>query len=189
MNLRFSLLGLVGLVSFAALACAALVEPGDGWLSVVVTIVVFLGIGHALRAVLHGGESRAASVGWLVFVVGYLALALGPWIGEHIGPGLLSSKGLTHAQVRWRKEDPNNPSALNQVINLNTGDIDLSYMTSINSWVYLQGVPASGMAVPGPNHFRLSGHWLFAWLAGWLGAALAVRFHRRRAAAAESPAT
>jgi hypothetical protein len=93
---------LVALISFAGLTSAALVRPGPEWLSVVVTLTVIVVVVQVLRAVLHQGEQRAAAVGWLLFVVSYLTLAIGPWLGDQIGPSLLSSRGLAHAQIQWR---------------------------------------------------------------------------------------
>src|SRR5262245_57859282 len=104
MSLRFSLLGLVALVSFAGLASAALVRPGPQWLSLVVTLTVVMIVAQSLRAVLQDGESRAAAIGWLLFAVAYLALTIGPWLGSVVGPNLLSSQALNYAQVQWRKE-------------------------------------------------------------------------------------
>ena len=183
MSLRFSLLGLIGLVTLSALACAALVKPGPGWLSVVVSLTAAAVGAQALRAMFARGESRAAAVGWLVFAVGYLAVSLGPWLGQHVGPQLASSKALALAQVRWRKEDPTATQSQyeQQMIQQLWG---LDYMGSTGRW-NLSGIPVAAPLVPNVrpvNCFQLSGHWLFAWLAGWLGAVLAGHFQRRRGA-------
>jgi hypothetical protein len=196
MMLRFSLLQLVGLVSLAGLASAALVHPGPGWLSVVVTLTVAVIAGQTLRAVLLVGEARAAAIGWLLFAVAYLALAVGPWLGEQVGPSLLSSKGLAYAQVQWRKESSEEAYSADYLRRLSldlTGVPTIYDGTSntlvwttevnVNTWGYGQpsGLwwPVNAAAASPVNCFRVSGHWLFAWVAGWLGAAIAVMLQRR----------
>jgi hypothetical protein len=195
MMLRFSLLQLVGLVSLAGLASAALVHPGPGWLSVVVTLTVAVIAVQTLRAVLLAGEARAAAIGWLLFAVAYLALAVGPWLGEQVGPSLLSSKALAYAQAQWRKESSDDYSAeYLRRININqlaaptiydgtsntlvwTTDVNVNtwgYGQPSGSWWQVNSAGASPV-----NCFRVSGHWLFAWVAGWLGAAIAVMLQRR----------
>ena len=178
MTLRFSLLGLIGLTTLAALACAALVQPGVGWTSVVVSLTVLTAAWQLLRLLLQPGQPRAAALGWLVFACGYLAIVLGPWLSTNLGPQLASSKGLNYAQLNWRKEDP--------------GDAAAGYLWSIPDgtsntlWVdYGGGLslfrPQTGniyAADPAASFFQLSGHWLCAWILGWLGAALAVHFQR-----------
>ena len=188
MNLRFSLLGLIGFTTFAALASAALVQPGIGWTSLIVSLTGTLLCWQVLRAILTSGESRAAAAGWLLFTFGYLALAIGPWLGGHVGPHLLSSRGLNYAQFHWRHEDPTAGGVpiqqwydLNGRININTINDGTGGLVLLDSgWV---SYPAAGTTFDPPApaiHFQLAGHWLFAWLAGWLGAVLAVQFQRRR---------
>jgi hypothetical protein len=193
MNLRFSLLSLIGLTTFAALASAALVHPGMGWTSVVVTLTVATLAWQVLRALLTTGETRAAGVGWMVFAIGYLALVLAPWLSNRIGPRLLSSQALNYAQFNWRHEDPAGGLAEYQRrINLELFGLPFVDATSNNSvWLDMNGnwtIPTSmgsSLVAANPvaaNHFQLSGHWLCAWLAGWLGSLLAVHFQRRAAA-------
>ncbi|MCI0357761.1 MAG: hypothetical protein L0211_04645 [Planctomycetaceae bacterium] len=187
MSLRFSLLGLVALVSFAGLATAALVRPGPQWLSVVVTLTAVMIVAQSLRAVLHAGESRAAAIGWLLFAVAYLALAMGPWLGAVVGPDLLSSKALNYAQVQWRKESP--PEAR---VELLTGmDLDLNgtpanyyisnngWVTDVRGWFYYKNSTLAGAQQVSVNYFHASGQWLIALLAGWLGSAIAAVMWRR----------
>jgi hypothetical protein len=196
MSLRFSLLGLVGLLSFAALACAALVRPGPQWLSVVVTLTAAM-IGYqVLRAVLESGASRAAAIGWLVFALAYLALTLAPWLADQVGPKLLSSRALAYAQTSWRREStethagdylgrinvnqPFAPTILDGTSNTLVWSLDVN--ASGSGWGYQ---PTGNLAYDGStasvNGFRLSGQWLFAWVAGWLGSAIAVALERRAA--------
>jgi hypothetical protein len=193
--LRFSLLQLVGLVSLAGLASAALVHPGPGWLSVVVTLTVAVIALQTLRAVLLVGEARAAAIGWLLFAVAYLAFAIGPWLGEQVGPSLLSSKALAYAQAKWRQESADAYSAeylrrlsldVTGVPTIYDGTSNTLVWTTdvnVNTWGY--GQPSgswwqvNSAAASPVNCFRTSGHWLFAWVAGWLGAAIAAMLQRR----------
>ena len=189
MSLRFSLLGLIGFTTVAALASAALVQPGIGWTSVVVSLTVATLAWQVLRLLLTSGESRSRAVGWLVFALGYLALVLGPWLSANIGPRLLSSRALNYAQVNWRHEDPAGGLAEYQRrISLDLFGVPMVDGTSSTLWIDPSGSwttqidYGSGTFIVNPvgaNHFQLSGHWLSAWLAGWLGAVLAVQFQRR----------
>jgi hypothetical protein len=182
MSLRFSLLGLIGLVTLSALASAALVKPSPGWLSVVVSLTAAAAAVQFLRAIVCAGPRRAAAVGWLVFAVGYLAIALGPWLGQHAGPQLASSKALAYAQEKWRKEDASAAATAQyewlksqQIWNRTLLGSTWSYVDVNDGAITIS--PASQVAAV--NCFQLSGHWLFAWLAGWLGAVLAAHFQRR----------
>jgi hypothetical protein len=198
MSLRFSLLGLVAFITFAGLASAALVRPSVEWLSVVVTLTVMLIVLQILRATVGKGERRASATGWLLFALVYLALAIGPWSAETIGPQLLSSQGLAYAQTHWRKESPSVAYASDYVQMVNQFAYPLTDVSS--SFVWTTGVDRSGWgsqqlsnawwSTSGQpvNCFRAAGHWLCAWLAGWLGAAIAVQLQRRRAATQQTKA-
>jgi hypothetical protein len=185
MNLRFSLLSLIGLTTLAGLASAALAKPSDEWLSVVVSLTVGAIFVQTFRALLFEGPSRVAAVGWLLFVTAYLALTIGPWLHTHVGPQLVTSQALGYAQIHWRREPT---------------PTDVDYMTRTSVWLDLTNqlmaanamgntvalndgtsstLLAAGSTPPAISQFQLSGHWLFAWLAGWLGAALATHFQAR----------
>ena len=194
MSLRFSLLGLIGLVTLASLGCAALVQPGPRWLSVLVTLTAAAVIWQSLRAVLQNGYTRAAATGWLVFTIVYLAFVLGPWLRVHVGPQLLSSKTLVYAQVQWRKEDPNAFVTTVQPVSVwsdISGVVDWNGIVDGTSSTIFGG---GGLALfpyplqvsqPGNvNYFQLSGQWLFAWVAGWVGATIAAHCWRQRQASA-----
>lgn len=183
MTLRFSLLGLLGLTSFAAFACAALARPDPGWLSVIVSVTALIAVLQLLRAVLLSGECRAAAAGWLLFACAYVALFAGPWLNANFAPQLLTSKGLAFAQARWRKDQPQ-PQV--QLVN---GYVDPGYSTwfdpniintNVLTVVSTNTYPATtgDSAIPGVL-FLLTGQWLSAWVAGWIGAAVAVHLYRR----------
>ena len=187
MNFRFSLLGLIGLTTFAGLASAALVQPSIGWTSVIISLTGALLCWQVLRAMLSTGPSRAAAVGWLVFAIGYLALVLGPWLGGHLGPRLITSRGLAYAQVEWHKLPANPGNVQTQQWIDWSGPINNGgpyYVNPSNTLLLDSGLVAytGGSDVlesaTAAHHFQLAGHWLFAWIAGWLGSALAVQLQR-----------
>jgi hypothetical protein len=190
MNLRFSLLGLIGLTTFAGLASAALVQPSIGWASVIVSLTGAMLCWQVLRVILTAGESRAAAIGWLLFAIGYLAIVMGPWLSTYLGPSLLSSRGLVYAQVQWHKLpiDSGNPQAIqlydwNGRININSIngiDIDSTSNTILMDSGWISYPAGSGVAesATAAHHFHLAGHWLFAWVAGWLGGLVAVQLQR-----------
>lgn len=192
MSLRFSLLGLIGLTSFAGVACAALVQPGPGWTSIIVTLTAAVFAWQILRVVLLAGESRAAAIGWLLFAGGYLALVLAPWLGERVGPQLLSSKALAHAQTHWRKDGPHAAISDYQRMSVDLYGVWAANPTA-NVWIDPGPQPTSWnlsnltlAPADSATHFQLAGHWLCAWLAGWLGAVAAVQCRRRQQHAAPS---
>jgi hypothetical protein len=158
---------------------------------VVTLTAVAVGV-QVLRAFFAASAARAAAVGWLVFVVAYLAVALGPWLGQHVGPQLITTKGLAYAQLNWRKEDPSAPVVQQQPnydFNVWQTMLGGSYSTiTLNN----SGGLALPLVVQSPatavNCFQLSGHWLCAWLAGWLGAAVATHLQRRGARPAAATA-
>ncbi|HEX5103293.1 MAG TPA: hypothetical protein VFV87_05755 [Pirellulaceae bacterium] len=186
MTLRFSLLSLIGLTTLAGLASAALVQPGVGWTSVVVSLTVAMFAWQVLRAILTNDDSRAAAIGWIFFAAAYLAIVLGPWLSSRLGPQLLSSRALVHAQVNWRKESINLPlDEYQRRVGLDLWGLpvegrapSLIFDTSGSALWTTQVISAGPSPTDSANHFQLSGHWLCAWLAGWIGAVLAAQFWR-----------
>jgi hypothetical protein len=183
MKPRISLLGLIGLTTLAGLACAALVKPSGEWTSVVVSLTALAIVAQTLRAILYDGERRAAAVGWLLFVSAYLAVALGPWLGTQVGPHLLTSRGIAQARQKW-PEALERPAVVTHLWHDENNGVD-----SGDFWPHGYGpggvVVTLGSQQPvWTNYFHLSAHWLFAWLAGWLGAIVATHFHYRGASPA-----
>lgn len=189
MSLRFSLLGLLGLVTLASLGCAALVQPGPRWLCVLVTLTASAVVWQTLRVVVQQGQAQAAATGWLLFAIGYLALVLAPWLQVHVGPQLLSTRSLAYAQVRWRKEDPASFVTTLQPVSVwsdISGTVDWNGIVDGTSSTILSGGGFAPFPFPvqvtqpgNVNYFQLSGQWLFAWIAGWIGATIAVQCQRR----------
>jgi hypothetical protein len=183
MTLRFSLLGLIGLTTLAGLASAALVQPSVEWTSVVVSLTVAAIVWQVLRAIFSTGQARAAACGWLLFAIGYLAVALGPWLSSHLAPQLLSSKALVYAQANWRKESLPNANQQQQLFWDMNGQVltGISNTIVINNdgWSGNYNIAAAGAdPTAGANFFHLSGHWLCAWIFGLIGCLVAVQLQR-----------
>ena len=184
MKLRFSLLGLIGLTTFAGLASAALVQPSVGWTSVVVSLTVAVVVWQVLRAIFSTGEARAAASGWLLFAIGYLAVVLGPWLSSHLGPQLISSKALVYAQANWRKDNPPNANQQYQMLldfngQLISGVSNTIVLNSDAGWGTGYNVIAAGAdPTASANYFHLSGYWLCAWIFGLIGSLFAVQLRR-----------
>jgi hypothetical protein len=182
--MRFSLLALIALTTFAGLACAALAQPSAHWLTIVVTSTALLFSWQVLQLLMADEARRAPAAGWLLFACVYLGLVFGPWTQQRIAPSLLTSQALRAAERKWFPETvayqidlSYSPSQLvSGRININTlPTTDYSQLVSYLS----AGMPAQFSAPA--SLFHLTGHWLFAWLAGWLGALVAAAFYRRAA--------
>jgi hypothetical protein len=191
MTLRFSLLGLIGFTTLAALASATLVQPGVGWTSLVVSLTAGMLAWQVLRLLLTTGPSRAAAAGWLLFAIGYLAIVFAPSTDTRLAPHLLSSKLLAYAQTHWHKMESSGAPVQqwldwNGRVNINSPNALIFDSTGNTLWSdgAWGGVsllhPVTVNPVPPGLCFQLTGHWLCAWLAGWIGAVLAVQFQRRR---------
>jgi hypothetical protein len=88
---RVSIAGLMAFVLFAALAFASLHEATDQWARGMFTLAV-AACGVALLGTLfRRGAARAPWAGFLIFGAGYLTLTTGPWLGDLIGPRLLTT--------------------------------------------------------------------------------------------------
>jgi hypothetical protein len=193
MKFRFSLLGLLGLTTLCGLAAGALVQPSSLWLSLIVSLTVLAIIVQTVRVLLWTGSARAAAVGWLLFAVSYLAIALGPWLSTNLGGQLATSRGIEFALERFPPNDvklsytseggredvfPTPRFNVNSLNNANATWINVTYD------ILLATQQANQIAaLPALEHrhlFTQSAHWLAAWLAGWLGAAIAVQLAGRR---------
>lgn len=189
MSLKFSLRDLLLLIAAISVACAAMANAGPTWHSIVVTATLTSLTGVTIWAALHPGPRRAFAGGWLLFAAGYLVLVFGPWTGESLGPGLITSKGLALLELKALGENPSPPVASNltQVMDLGS-DLDLiatgAYTLSINGapnarWNINQ--PWNGGSLAGITTFQSTGHWLLASVFGYCGAHLAAfLFHFRR---------
>jgi hypothetical protein len=193
MKFRFSLLGLLGLTTLCGLAAGALVQPSSLWLSLIVSLTVLAIIVQTVRVLLAEGQSRAAAVGWLLFAVSYLAIALGPWLSANLGPQLATSRGIDFALERIPASDANLSYSgdqsgnvfqtprfnLNSVNTVNASGLDVNYDVLVANQLVTNMSGLVGHEYR-RYYFTHSAHWLAAWLTGWLGAAIAVQLASRR---------
>lgn len=194
---RFSLKQLLILVAFASVACAALARPSYWWHATIVTAVVVTAIGMLIVAV-SGKSQRPFAVGWLVLAVGYLAVVLGPWAGQQLGPQLASSKGLARLESAWHGDRRSSP-ALGYTVLDTDGDGVLEVWLDRASQSYDQPVNVSGTIAWNfntvnvspwqPNSsefssqytlFEATGHWLLAIVLGHVGGLFAAGLVRHR---------
>jgi hypothetical protein len=101
MRLRFSIRGLMALVSFVGIGFAALRYATDWWASGVFTATL---IGLALSAayaVHRRGPRRAFWSAFATFGAGYMIMAFGPWCETAIRPRLLTTKMIDLAYPRF----------------------------------------------------------------------------------------
>jgi hypothetical protein len=181
--MRFSLLALIALTTFAGLACAALAQPSLHWLTIVVTLTALMFEWQFVRLLVCNEARRAAAGGWLLFACVYLGLVFGPWTQQRLAPSLLSSQVLRAAERKWFPETVAYqvdlgywPSqSVSGRININV--LPTTDYSQLVSYIAAGPAPFSSQA----SLFHLTGHWLFAWLAGWLGGWLAAAFQRRAA--------
>ncbi|MEX2431481.1 MAG: hypothetical protein WD645_06125 [Dehalococcoidia bacterium] len=76
--MKFSLLTLLGIVAVVAVACAALTNPVQGWVTALVTTSILLLFGAVLFAIDCRGATRAFWRGFAIFGWGYSVLL---WVG------------------------------------------------------------------------------------------------------------
>jgi hypothetical protein len=179
MSLRFSLLGLVILTAFAALACAALARPDSSWLSLIVTITATAFAFQALRAVFLAAEQRAAAIGWLLGGGAYLAIVFAPWFEQHVAPQLLTSKGIQYAQVKWHSAAATQYLTTDQALGQVWMDPAFVTTGSPATMSLLIAGRTDSSSMSGHGVFTLSAHWLIAWITAVSGSWLAVCLHRR----------
>ncbi len=179
--MRFSLLALIALTTFAGLACAALAQPSTHWLTIVVTLTALMFEWQFVRLLVSDEARRAAAGGWLLFACVYLGLVFGPWTQQRLAPSLLSSQVLRAAERKWF------PDTVAYQVDLGYWPSQAVTSRRININVlpttdYSQAVSfiaaGTGQSSSQASLFHLTGHWLFAWLAGWLGGWLAAAFQR-----------
>ena len=186
--MKFSLRTLIAITSLAGVACAALAKPSEDWLTVVVSLTAAVLAIQLLRLSVLSGAARASAAGWLLFAASYLALVLGPWTREHVGPSLLTSQALQAAQTRWFPGNSGDQLAalafMDASNSLLASSPNRSYTISVSgntSYALVRSLFDQGNSADASpaGYFHLTGHWLFAWLAGWLGAMAATAIYRQ----------
>ncbi len=172
---RFSLLGLMALVAYAAVGCAALRYSTDLWASSIFTLAVLAQMIAVLCIALRREQTRAAWIGFLVFGGGYLLLVTGlapqtdlitarglAWLEQKLHPAVTSEFSLTTSS----------PPSIAYSINSNSPVATLT----TSRMLLLNAVNGQQIASPSQTPFLRIGHGLLsplmgligAWIAAWL---------------------
>src|SRR5688572_26253710 len=93
LRFRFSLLGLMAVVAYVAIACAAIRYSTELWASGVFTLAVVLQMVAVICIACRRESARAAWVGFMIFGGGYLILTSGPW--SQSMPPLITTHGIS----------------------------------------------------------------------------------------------
>jgi len=88
---QFSIAGLLGVVTFVAVACAALVKPSEWWASILVTTTVVAIVAAGLSAWFHRGPRRNFAASFTVVGAAYLWLVFGHAFSATMGARLLTT--------------------------------------------------------------------------------------------------
>lgn len=174
---RFSLVGLLTAVTFAAVACGALVNPNKWWTIGVTSAAVTLLAYAVLAAIYRQGARRAfwmgaAVIGWGYF--GLLPLALGINFLNY-GESPLATNQLLRMLAELRL-DENSQTIFGTGVNSNAGlSGDIFFTTNsgyLGRRLLLTSGAANGDAWP---HFYTIGHCLWSLLLAALGGLVALR--------------
>ncbi len=194
--LRFSLLGLLGVVLFAAIGCAALVSAirtpgseGSIWWASSVASLTLLAFGVCLfQVIFRQGKTRAAATGAVVAAAGYWLLALSPWLGPSMGPRLITTRMIAVAERKLMKQDDQQQQLLQpNVIRVWDAPTGASTLTVAGTSVWTSYPPLSAFApttVPHGSTFADVAHHLLMWPLALLGALLAGLLYARSRPAA-----
>lgn len=100
-RLRFSLLGLFGVVTLAAVNFAALRYAPEWWAASAFTVAVGALLFAVLGAMFRRGEGRAFWAGFGTIGLAYLCMSTIPWLDVHVGEHLVTTKvlGSLHARL------------------------------------------------------------------------------------------
>ncbi|MBW3598433.1 MAG: hypothetical protein KY475_14325 [Planctomycetes bacterium] len=167
---RFSLAALLGLVSFAALGCAALANATDLWRESMVTLMLGLLLTATLAAIIWRGERRALATGFAVFGWVYVLLVMIPAV--NVRDDLLTEEALTWLYEFAHGADEQGGSVLQTVVFTDGaagGEMIVSGSGRIRSWNAMKG----GAPAVSFQSFADIGHSLWAIVIACLGAVVA----------------
>jgi hypothetical protein len=177
---------IMAFMGWILLSTLLLLYGNDWWLSGLTTLTVFAWLAGLLVVIYQQGPVRATATGAVIASFAYWLLALGPWLSTSVGPTLLTSRLLSHADVLLHGGVPQtqtlaviapSPSTIYQT----GGPYNISGSGAL-TW----SVPTTTtIAMPTPLNgsvFQSLGHWLFIWLAAAVGgyAALFMQMRSQR---------
>ena len=181
-----AILGTCGVfMGWLLLSLLLLLYGNDWWLSGLTTLTVFAWLAGLLMVMFQQGRPRAAAIGAVIAAAAYWLLALGPWFGANVGPTLLTSRLLFHADSLLHGN-----SQQAQTLAVSYPQTQPAYITS-GSGVYTSNtlqaafVPQTYTLVtntpvsPGGTVFQSLGQWLFIWLCAGIGGCAALLMQMR----------
>ncbi|MFN0018678.1 MAG: hypothetical protein ACKVP0_10495 [Pirellulaceae bacterium] len=183
------ILGVCGaFIGWMLLFLLLLLYGNEWWLSGVVTLTVFAWLAGLLIVLFQQGRLRVAATGAVISSAVYWMLTLGPWFSTNVGPALLTSRLLAHAEPLLRGNAPQT-----QVVTWATPMAPPIYSTGsggpysgsgvvTGQIVYSAPPPTTFFAAPIPpsaSVFQQLGHWLFIWLVAGIGACAALLMQLR----------
>jgi hypothetical protein len=191
---RFSIRTLTAFIAVAAIGLAALRDANDLWAGMLLLLALAAVAIAVMGAVIVRGGERYWWAGFAFFGGGYLAVAVGPWLGDTFEPQLGTTQILHHAHDRMMK------SAAPTLDNAELAELrqrrlelrstfmqvrsrkesDPALILTKRSLAKVDQQLAAADTVPPFDHFRRVGHSLFTLLAGLLGGTIAVWFYMRR---------
>jgi hypothetical protein len=182
---QFSVASLLGVVTFAAVACAALVKPSEWWASFLVTTTVVAIVAAGLSAWFRLPR-RMFAAGFAIVGRLYLWLLFGHGFSTTIGPRLLTTKALVYAETKWHGEGFNDlisPQGVGTTDFDVDGYVDLFVANRLalytnNGNGTFKAVSSKDCALSSP--FHVIGQSLWTWImaaaVGWFAA----HWHARR---------
>ncbi len=187
---RISIRTLMAFVLVSAVGLAALRNATELWAQVML-MTSFLAVGVAvLGASLMRGRERAWWLGFAVFGGGYLALSVGPSVGDPFRQQLVTTHWIGQLRNLMFASNVEYLSLEKQEIEAELAKLrplipkfkyDPVVTSLANNLREIQAqLTASKNAGLRYDHFQRIGHTLFALLAGLLGGSVAVWFWRRR---------
>lgn len=180
---RFSLAGLLGLVTFAAVNCAGLRYSVELWAASVLLLIIAVLLVGMLGILYRRTERRAFWSGFTLFGSAYMLLALAPGLDSAVGQHLITTKLLRHVYERSRP--------LRRITSFHMDGANVvstqSGKGTTQMWKWATTHPAPAAPV-GPNweDVRRGGHSLFALCCCVVGGLLARYFYVTRESAASS---
>jgi hypothetical protein len=183
---RFTIAGLLGVITVLGIGLAALREASDLWDSGLFTLTLGVLLVAVLLAVHRREDRRAFWFGFTLCGWGYMALSLVP----SIEPRLLTTKALAYldAQVPGqalgftiRLTESGSGSSINQVVGLAFSPDGRRIASSSQGRVGLWDAATGRLlaTIPGTTeNFIRIGHSLFALLAAWAGGLVSRRLWR-----------